>query len=56
MDERTAISGLIPAFPLIILDNVFRLTPSAFAASVIVTPKGSKQSSFIINPGWGVVH
>ena len=36
MDRRTAISGLIPARPFRIADNVLRLTPRAFAVSVML--------------------
>jgi hypothetical protein len=51
LERRIAISGLIPARPFNMADSVFRLTPSASEASVIVKPRGSKQSSFRTSPG-----
>lgn len=53
IERRTAISGLIPARPLSIALNVFRLTPRASAASVTDRPSGSRHSSLIISPGCG---
>jgi len=53
MDNRTAISGLIPDRPFRMLDRVLRLTPSAWAASVTLRPKGPRQSTRRISPGWG---
>src|SRR5206468_3936817 len=51
MERRTAISGLIPARPFRIAERVFRLTPRASAASVTVTPSGSRQRVLMIAPG-----
>ena len=48
-----AISGLIPALPLRMDDNVLRLTPRLSAASVTETPSGSRHKSRIISPGCG---
>src|SRR4029077_10912523 len=53
MDRRTAISGLMPVRPFNKLDSVLRLTPSALAASVTLTPKGSRHNVRKISPGWG---
>ena len=44
IDRRIAISGLMPARPFKIADNVLRLTPSASAALVTVRPSGSKHN------------
>lgn len=48
-----AISALIPECPFNILESVLRLTPRASAACVTVKPRGSRQSSRKISPGWG---
>src|SRR5437867_530146 len=53
MDRRIAISGLTPARPFRIDERVLRLTSSASAAFVTVTPSGSKQRALMISPGWG---
>jgi hypothetical protein len=45
----------MPDFPLRIADSVLRLTPSPFAVSVTVKPKGSRQSSFNTSPGCGII-
>ena len=50
-ESLRAISGLIPERPLSNADKVFLVTPSAFAASVTVMPRGSIQNSLIISPG-----
>ncbi len=52
-ERRMAISGLIPDRPFSRLDNVLRLTPRAWAASVTLRPNGSRQSVRSISPGWG---
>jgi len=51
MGRRTAILGLMPARPLRIAESVFRLTPKVLAASVTVTPSGSRQSDLMTPPG-----
>jgi hypothetical protein len=51
--NRIAISGLIPAWPFRMLDNVLRLTPKALAARVTDNPKGSRHSFLRISPGCG---
>ena len=53
IERRTSISGLMPALPFKMLDNVLRLMQRPLAASVIVKPKDSSQSSFITSPGCG---
>src|SRR5579871_4385302 len=53
MEGRTAISGLMPARPFRMLDKVLRLTPSDFAASVMVIFRGSKHSVLSTSPGCG---
>src|SRR3990172_6652854 len=53
IERRTAISGLIPARRLRMLESVFRLTPSARAASVTVTFRGFRHSSWSTSPGCG---
>ena len=51
IERRTAISGLIPPRPFRMADRVLRLTPSACAACVTVTPSGSRQRVLMISPG-----
>ena len=46
-------TGEIPDRPLTMSDNCLRLTPSLFAASVTVSPSGSRQSYRTDSPGWG---
>src|SRR5579859_6644980 len=53
MERRTAISGLMPARPLRMLDRVLRLTPSDLAASVTVRFRGSRHSALSTSPGCG---
>src|SRR5260370_27464511 len=53
MENRRAVSGVIPARRLRIADRVFRLTSKALAASLTVNPKGSRHNSFKTSPGWG---
>lgn len=43
MERRTAISGVMPARPLRMLDRVLRVTPRDLAASVMVRFRGSRQ-------------
>src|SRR2546422_7288353 len=43
----------MPARPFRMLDSVFRLTPSARAASVTVRFRGSRHSSLSTSPGCG---
>jgi hypothetical protein len=43
-ERRTTISGLMPARALMMADSVLRLTPSACAAAVTVSPSGSNHS------------
>jgi hypothetical protein len=50
---RIAISGDTPAWPLISLESVVRLTPRTFAASVTERENGSRQLSRADSPGWG---
>ena len=52
-ERRTAISGLMPARPFNVAERVFRLTPSASAASVILSPISSIHSARSTSPGWG---
>src|SRR5579883_1006962 len=52
-DRRIAISGEIPLLPLTILFSAWRVTPSAFAASAILRPSGSRQLSRTEMPGCG---
>ena len=49
--SRRAISGVTEPFPLRILYNVFRETPSCPAASATDMPLGSKQRALITSPG-----
>src|SRR5216684_3384788 len=49
----TAISGEMPRFPFTNSDKVVRVTPSAAAASVMLTPKGSMHWRSTTPPGWG---
>jgi len=51
--SRIAISGEMPARPLIRFESVARVTPRAFAPSVTVRPSGSRQASLMDRPGWG---
>jgi virulence-associated protein VagC len=51
IDRRTAISGLIPDRPLRMLDRVFRLMPSAAAASVTLRRRGCRHNSRRTSPG-----
>lgn len=51
MDNLTAISGLILAWPLSSLDNAGRDTFNALAASVTESSNGSKQRLFTKQPG-----
>lgn len=51
MESRTAISGVIEPRPLTMAERVLRLTPRAFAASVTLTPSGSRHSDLTISPG-----
>src|SRR5665213_2746378 len=53
--SRTAMSGVIGDLPLTISDNVLRLTPSALAVSVTVSPSGTSTSSLRPSPGCGSV-
>lgn len=53
LSRRIAISGEIPAWPLMTRDSVCRATPNTFAPLVTVRPKGSRQASLIEKPGWG---
>jgi len=53
IDNQTTISGLMPERPFKMLDRVLRLTPSAWAASVMLRPRGSRQGSRKTSPGWG---
>lgn len=46
-------TGEIPDRPLTMSDNCLRLTPSPLAASVTVSPNGSRQSYRTDRPGWG---
>src|SRR5229473_4637204 len=52
-DKRTAISGEIPRFPFTSSDSVVRVTPSAAAACVIVSPNGSMHCRSTNPPGCG---
>src|ERR1039457_3570077 len=53
IERRTAISGLMPARPLRMLDSAFRLTPRDRAASVTVKFRGSRHSCLSTSPGCG---
>src|SRR5260370_22000430 len=53
LDNRTAISGEIPRFPFTSSDRVVRVTPSAAAASVMVSPRGSMPWRSTRPPGCG---
>src|SRR5664279_3313913 len=53
MERRTAISGLMPARPLRMPDNVLRLIPRDRAASVTVRFRGSRHSVLSTSPGCG---
>src|SRR5260370_40952370 len=53
LDNRTAISGEIPRFPFTSSDRVVRVTPSAAAASVLVSPRGSMHWRSTRPPGCG---
>ena len=48
-----AISGEIPRRPLSSIDSVFRETARPFAASVTVSPSGSRHWRRMNVPGWG---
>src|SRR3546814_7484990 len=48
-----AISGEIPAWPFTRSESCLRLTPSCLAASVTLSPKGSRQSCLTDRPGCG---
>ena len=52
--KRTAISGVIPACPFSNSETVFRLTPSAVAASPTVQPRRSRYACRSISPGCSV--
>jgi len=51
--RKPAISGDMPRFPFTSSESVFRVTPSASAACVMVNSKGSMHSCSTTVPGWG---
>src|ERR1700686_1393617 len=53
LDKRTAISGDMPRFPFTSSESVFRETPSASAACVMVNSNGSMHSCRTTVPGCG---
>src|SRR5438270_11492096 len=53
MDNRIAISGVMPVRPWRRFDSVERLTSRAFAALVTVKPRGSRHSFLSTSPGCG---
>src|SRR3546814_6986660 len=53
LSSRMAISGEIPAWPFTRSESCLRLTPSCLAASVTLSPKGSRQSCLTDRPGCG---
>lgn len=52
-DKRMAITGVTQECPFKRLDSVFLVIPSPAAASVTVSPKGSRHISRISSPGCG---
>ncbi len=53
LDKRIVISGEMPGRPLSSIDRVLRETERPFAASVTVSPRGSRHWRRMSAPGWG---
>src|ERR1700730_10276891 len=53
LSSRIAISGEMPRRSLTNSDKALRETPSAFAPSVTLNPRGSRHSCWTIRPGCG---